>query len=337
VKHYAGSRAYGISLPTSDIDVRGVFCADPINIRTPLFPIREIVDSSEEDTKYYELSHFMKLCLECNPNIIETLWVSDEDITYRTTAYNMLRSERHMLLSSKIAFTTTGYATAQLKRIKGHNKWISNPQPKEPPKPCDFFSVVQWFGKEKNLKIDISSFKNNHRLIPYSDNIYGVYSWNGYNLYDKDGNINDRFEESRENLNLPLMIIKWNKEEYKRSKERHTQYWTWKKERNPIRSELEEKYGYDTKHAAHLVRLMRMGKEALQNGEIVVKRPDADELINIRNGSWKYEELIEYAEYMDHEIRENWYKNTNLPKYQDLKFAAQLLMDIQDAVWNQKI
>ncbi len=28
VKHLAGSRAYGTSLPTSDTDIRGIFCAD---------------------------------------------------------------------------------------------------------------------------------------------------------------------------------------------------------------------------------------------------------------------------------------------------------------------
>ena len=42
VKHYAGSKAYGTSLPTSDTDFRGIFVADPINVRTPFFPVREV-------------------------------------------------------------------------------------------------------------------------------------------------------------------------------------------------------------------------------------------------------------------------------------------------------
>lgn len=124
VKHYAGSISYGTNLPTSDIDFRGVFCADPINIRTPFFTVRECEDMSEEDTKLYELSHFMKLCLDCNPNVVESLWIDDSDITFRTPAYDLLREHRHELLSSKIAFTTSGYALSQLKRIKGHNKWL---------------------------------------------------------------------------------------------------------------------------------------------------------------------------------------------------------------------
>lgn len=125
VKHYAGSLAYGTNLPTSDIDFRGIFVADEINIRTPFFPVREVSDQTEDDTKLFELSHFMKLTLDCNPNIIETLWVDESDITFRTPAYDLLRENRHELLSSKIAFTTSGYALAQLKRIKGHNKWLT--------------------------------------------------------------------------------------------------------------------------------------------------------------------------------------------------------------------
>lgn len=125
-KGYAGSLAYGTNLPTSDVDFRGIFCADPINVRTPFFPIREKVDSSEEDTKYYELANFMKLCLDCNPNIIELLWTDEKSIVYRTEAYDYLRSFREDFLSSKVAFTFSGYAMSQLKRTKTHHNRIQN-------------------------------------------------------------------------------------------------------------------------------------------------------------------------------------------------------------------
>jgi len=125
VKHYAGSLAYGTNLPTSDVDFRGVFCADPVNVRTPFFTVRECEDVAEEDTKLYELAHFMKLCVECNPNIVETLYVDDSDITFRTPAYDLLREHRHKLLSSKIAFTTSGYAISQLSRMKNAKKHVN--------------------------------------------------------------------------------------------------------------------------------------------------------------------------------------------------------------------
>lgn len=334
VKAYAGSIAYGTNTPESDTDFRGIFCADPVNILTPFFPVRESVDTSEEDTKYYELSHFMKLCLNCNPNIIELLWTSDEDIVFRTPAYELLRENRHKLLSSKIAFTTSGYAVAQLKRMKSHYKWINNPQPEEAPKAKDYVSMVQYFGNDKMLKFNIDRWNEDHRLIPYGRDIYGVYHEYDRQLFDKFGKLNTTFDGSREEFGAPIMIVKFNKDVYKEFKEKHKNYWNWKKNRNPARAKIEEEHGADLKHAMHLVRLMRIGIEALRDEEIVVKRPDAQELLDIRNGAWTYEEIIAYAEKMDKEVCEVWYKKTKLPKYPDLHFAAALLMDVQDLIWN---
>ena len=72
-------------------------------------------------------------------------------------------------------------------------------------------------------------------------------------------------------------------------------YETWKAERNAARAELESRHGYDTKHAMHLVRLMRMGLEIVQTGELRVRRPDAEELNAIRDGALTYDELMETA------------------------------------------
>lgn len=337
VKHYAGSHAYGTALPTSDTDFRGIFCADPVNVLTPFFPVRECSDVNEEDTKLYELAHFMKLCLDCNPNIIETLWVDESDIVATSNAYRHLRTWKSELLSSKVAFTFSGYALAQLKRIKGHNKWINNPQPEDPPRQTDFVSLVQWYGADKvfNRDFNIRDYYDSYRLIPYGGEVYGLYYEIGYTPFNiQTYNLNTLYDGDRENLDQPLAVVKFNKEEYKRAKEKHEQYWTWKKNRNEARSELEENFGYDTKHAMHLVRLLRMGVEILRDGEVIVKRPDAAELLEIRGGSWKYEDLVKYAEDMDKQVREVWYKQTSLRKKPDLKFAAQLLMETQEIVWS---
>lgn len=335
VKHYAGSLAYGTNLPTSDVDFRGIFCADPVNVRTPFFTVRESTDVEEEDTKLYELSHYMKLTLDCNPNVVETLWVDDSDITFRTAAYDLLRDNRHRLLSSKLAFTFSGYALSQLKRIKGHNKWINNPQPEERPRQTQFVSMIQWYGAKKVMPrdFDIEVFRDEHRLVPYGSDMYGLYYAPGRQVFDKEYTLNTTYDEERSNV-PPLAIVKFNKAEYKLALEKHAQYWSWKNNRNAARGELEERFGYDTKHAMHLVRLLRMGVEALRDGEIIVKRPDAEELLAIRNGAWTYEQIVQYATQKDREVREVWYKKTELRKKPDNKFAALLLMEAQDLVWS---
>ncbi len=337
VKHRAGSHAYGTNIATSDQDFRGIFCADPINVRTPFFRIEEAEDTSEEDTKLYELANYMKLCVACNPNIIETLCVDRSDIVSSSFGYELLRRHRQELLSSQIAATTTGYALSQLKRIKGHNKWINNPQPELQPVPANHLSVVQWLGAEKNLHPDVYQFWNNHRLIPFGNDMFGVVQADGYKLWDAErGNLNDNFDGNREDYNNTyLMVVKWNRDEFKTKLEKWQQYWTWKKERNKVRSELEEQHGYDTKHAMHLVRLLRMGVEALRDGVILVKRPDAEELLSIRNGAWTYDELVSYADKMKDEVDNVWLEKTSLPEKADLELAADLIMAVQDSVWSK--
>ena len=84
--------------------------------------------------------------------------------------------------------------------------------------------------------------------------------------------------------------------EYATSKRHYDQYVSWKKNRNPARADIETKYGYDTKHAMHLVRLLRMAEEIITTGTMNVYRPDRDELVKIRNGLFSYDYLIEYSE-----------------------------------------
>jgi len=63
------------------------------------------------------------------------------------------------------------------------------------------------------------------------------------------------------------------------------------------RKGMVRKFGYDTKNAAHLIRLLRMGTEFMQTGELKVFRSeDAQELIDIKKGNWSLEQVKETAE-----------------------------------------
>jgi len=334
VKHYAGSLAYGTNLPTSDVDFRGVFVADPINIRTPFYTVKEVDDTSEEDTKLYELSQFMKLSLDCNPNVIETLWVDPASIVVTTPAYDMLRQAAPSLLSSKIAYTTVGYATSQLKRIKGHNKWINNPQSTERPQQVDFVSLVHTFAPDKLLNLNLRTLAQGYRLVPYSGNTYGVYHTGAHSPFNPvTGSLNTDYQGDSHLLGTPEYIVKFNAEAYNAARDTWENYWEWKKNRNVKRSELEEAHGFDTKHAMHLVRLLRMGAEALETGVIQVHRPDAAELLDIRHGKWTYNQIVEYAEHMSDLVLNKLIHTTQLPKRPDIKLAAKVMMEVQDLVW----
>jgi len=62
------------------------------------------------------------------------------------------------------------------------------------------------------------------------------------------------------------------------------------------RKKLVDKFGYDTKNAAHLIRLLRMGIEFLKDGELYVERFDAGELLSIKRGEWALEAVNKEAE-----------------------------------------
>jgi hypothetical protein len=334
VTHMAGSHAYGTSTPESDIDIRGVFVAPREQICTPFFPIREVTLEDQEDGKMYELNTFMKLYCDMNPNIVETLWVEPMDVISHSPMYWLLRISNEALLSSKVAYTFSGYAISQLKRIKGHDRWLNNPKPMEAPVRRDFMKPIHHFKSGFNMPLE--KFYEGYALMHYGNDIYGVLKKDGKKMFNKDGSIHkvewDEWTEE-DKRETPIMIVKCCEEEYKDALASHKQYWEWKANRNVKRHETEIKYGYDTKHAMHLVRLLRMGEEILTGKGVIVKRPDAKELLDIRNGAWEYEDLIKWAEEKDELIRGRLYRDTKLPRSSDIKLAAKLITEIQQRVW----
>ena len=72
---------------------------------------------------------------------------------------------------------------------------------------------------------------------------------------------------------------------------------------------LVEKYGYDVKNAAHLIRLLRMCTESLSSGKLIVRRPDAAELVNIKKGNVPLDSIVAEASRLFgliSEIRQGW-------------------------------
>lgn len=115
--------------------------------------------------------------------------------------------------------------------------------------------------------------------------------------------------------------------QYKGRMEEWRSYQTWLATRNEKRSELERKWGYDSKHGSHLVRLMRMGVEILKGEGVKVKRPDAEELLAIRSGAWTYDQLLEWAEAREKEMNELYFTST-IPKSPDVVTLDKLLVEI---------
>ena len=151
-----GSHAYGINTETSDIDVRGIF-KDNIDMILGYNRIEQLENGSK-DIVIYAVSKALQLIIEQNPNMMELLWVEEEDILYATETYWYIRSRRNELLSTLARQKYSGYAISQLKRIRNSNKKviydlekkdillkaiINNEITKE--------EIIQYYGRDFNL------------------------------------------------------------------------------------------------------------------------------------------------------------------------------------------
>lgn len=90
-------------------------------------------------------------------------------------------------------------------------------------------------------------------------------------------------------------------------------------------NEYDKKVGYKCKHAMHMVRLLRMAVEILQEGQVKVLRSDADELLAIRYGEWTYSDCLLYLEKMDAEVEAI---DSALPSRVDHQFWDSLCVEI---------
>jgi hypothetical protein len=73
--------------------------------------------------------------------------------------------------------------------------------------------------------------------------------------------------------------------------------WSWKINRNPTRSALEERFGYDVKHGMHTYRLLDSAIDVLLNGTYN-PRLSGQRLQNAKDilaGQWSYDRLLKEA------------------------------------------
>ena len=94
------------------------------------------------------------------------------------------------------------------------------------------------------------------------------------------------------------------------------------------RKALVEKYGYDCKNAAHLIRLLRMGIEFLTEGVLYVERKnDATQLLEIKRGEWTLEQVKNEAEHL-FRLCEEAYVRSPLKAQPDIEKINSVCVDI---------
>jgi uncharacterized protein len=107
-----------------------------------------------------------------------------------------------------------------------------------------------------------------------------------------------------------------------------------KGQKNIHRVELEDKYGYDTKYAMHVIRLYGEAKELMEYGRITLPRPNRDELVEIRKGKYSLPQIRELGAQLESEALAAQ-ATSPLADEVDRDAISQLLADAHLHFWRQ--
>jgi len=328
----AGSQAHGTARQGSDVDLRGV-CIAPLSVRLSLYRSFEQYEGGlpeaiqenvlphlkahptalramdiKTECVIFDVAKFVGMCASANPNALEILFADERDWLLSTPVWRRLHAERRGFLTKKVQQTYLGYAMAQLKRIKSHRSWLLNP-PAHKPSREDFGLPVagSTLNRDDQDRIEQSIAQ---RIRSYGIDDLDLTKPARIALHERmeafhrdvlaasDDDMDARMRAVASHATgLPTDVIAGLNAErkYRAAMKRWDSYQTWKSQRNPARAALEREHGYDTKHAMHFVRLMRMGLEVLETGELHVRRQDAAELSALRDGALSYDELLAAA------------------------------------------
>lgn len=335
----AGSYAYGTNTVASDEDIRGIFCL-PREVRLGWFETPAELADEKQDIKYFELRKFFDLAAVCNPNIIELLWLPQDCLRICTAPMLLLLKHRSRFLSRRAADTFAGYAVAQVKKARGQNKMVNNPQPATPPAKEEFC----WF-----VPLDVSADRP-CRPVPlqqagidlaachvaaleHATHLYRLYEYGpgARGVFRNGMLVCESIPLTDEQSRFRGLLI-FNEMAFERALRDWRQYWEWREHRNPERWRTQENgdLDYDPKNMMHCIRLLLSGLHVLEQGEPLVRftGADLDWLCQIRAGRYAYAEVIAHVDRLTARV-ETAKALSPLPDEPDARILSELFLAVQ--------
>ncbi len=333
-----GSKAYGLDLPTSDTDIKGVFYLPKSELLGMTYTPQ--VNDEGNDQVYYELGRFIELLYKNNPNLLELLSTDGDAILYQHPIMESIKAE--LFLSKLCKSTFAGYAFTQIRKARGLNKKIVNPMKKEKKTLLEFCYVLYGQGSIPVKKwLELKGWQQeNCGLVnmPHAKDVYGIF-------YDPQGDadfqgIIRKNHSTKVALSSipkafePVAYLHFNEDGYKKYCKDYKEYWEWVNKRNEARYEntIASGKNYDAKNMMHTFRLLDMAEEIAIHQKVIVKRPNRDFLLQIRRGEMEYKDLVERAEQKAKSI-EKVYEQSKLMEKPDYKIVNQLLIDLRNKLY----
>ncbi len=338
----SGSKAYGLSRPSSDTDIKGVFVL-PRHRFYGLTYVPQVADATN-DTVFYELGRYVELLLANNPNLLELLATPPQHVLRKHPLIKCLTPE--LFLSKKCRDTFGGYALTQVRKASGLNKRINVPEPRERRTLPDFCYVLEgqgsrklsdWLG-ERAWRQDALGLIN----VPSAKGMYAVYydpeGTRGYRGVVRDAKTANQVALS----SIPkgeafVAHLYVNVDGYRAHCKAHARYWSWVEARNDARyaETVAHDRGYDAKNLMHTFRLLDMAKEILGTGKVIVERPNREELLAIRRGEFAYEDLMARAEAKMRDVEAAW-RASALPESPSADDVEKLLVELREEFYGSE-
>ena len=341
-----GSYAYGTNTPSSDTDIKGFYWVDPeeyLSLNPPVTQKDGQISDERNDTTFYSLYKAFTLLATANPNMIELLWMPEECMIFRDNRLmDLLLEDRDLFISKQAYFSHAEYARKQIKKARGSNKKVHNPQPKERPVKEDFCRVIllqelmlgleqrplSWtilvngIGQEKfpfrpipikETNIDLS--KHHVASLEHSSNMFRLYHYGerAKGVFRGDDMLVCESIPKEDEWQKIVGLLEYDKNEYDKAVKVWKSYWDWMKFRNSSRWIDQEKgvLNYDAKNMCHCMRLMMASENILTTGEPTVRfeGEKLEYLMRIRNAELAYEELMERVDELDIRLKDLYLKS----------------------------
>ncbi len=334
-----GSHAFGTDTPQSDRDTIGVFVMEQRHYLAVGNPITQIADDGN-DHRFYALKNYLELAANANPNILDSLFLPPDCVLRSTAYWQMLQAQRKIFVSRQASKSYCEYAMSQIKKAKGCNKRVHNPQPEKPPTEEGFCRILLSHASGMPArplplakagidlkKCHVAAVENAsglYRLYDYGEQAKGVFR-NGMLVCES---IPKEDEKSRF-----IGLLLFNKNAFEKAKSEHRQYWDWRKHRNDARWRSQEsgKMDYDAKNLMHTFRLLYSGLNIMKYGEPLIRfsGEKLQELRAIRAGKYTYDELLAKVAVLSGEL-ESLRKNSTLPETADMDAVNHLLFSVTE-------
>jgi predicted nucleotidyltransferase len=300
------------------------------------------VSDEKGDVVFYTLCRFLELASTANPNIIELLFIPDDCVLTKTSLMDKLLDQRELFITKRAYESHIGYAQAQIKKARGRNKWINNPQPDQPPTKEAFCWFIPRNGTDgfpyrpqwlPETDLDLSECHVSS--LEHSENVYRVYHYgaDARGVFRGSNIACESIPKEDEGTRCRGLLI-YNREAFERAFRDHKHYWEWRSHRNETRWKTQERgeSDYDTKNMMHTFRLLISGEHILREGMPLVRFRDEnlEFLMKILNAEYSYDYLIQTVEQKIEAMR-SLRDQSDLPDKANVQKINELLRELTEA------